>query len=470
MKRRPPPRGSMLVLAMVALFSAAVPAQAAVSVNTTTDAVVPEPCLGAPGDCSLRQALAVAPPGESVIVPAGTYSLTLGSIVIAKPVRLEGAGARSTSVILASNATNAFEVESPVPATISGMTISAGHLKASGFFHGGAVFNAAGSSLTLESVSISGTTLEKIDASANPVRGAGIANNGTLTISNSTVGGNAQVALGAGNGSQGAGLFNSGGAVVIVNSTIANNSQTALSGASSSGAAIANVGLGTVQLSSVTIAGNSGSAALANGATMNAINTIVANGSSGNCAGAITSLGHNLESADECGFNAAGDLVAREALLGPLGDNGGQTDTVPLLEGSPAIDAADAAACLATDQRGVARPQRSACDIGAFELEPPRPAALPSNAFRFGKLKRNKQKGTALLTVVVPGPGTLTLTGKGVVKRRTTGNKLLVKAKGKSKRKLGRKGKAKVRLKVTFRPDGGTPNTKAKTVKLIKRR
>ena len=48
--------------------------------------------------------------------------------------------------------------------------------------------------------------------------------------------------------------------------------------------------------------------------------------------------------------------------------------THALLPGSPAIDAANPAvpgsssnACEATDQRGVARPQGTRCDIGAFE-------------------------------------------------------------------------------------------------------
>jgi hypothetical protein len=37
-----------------------------------------------------------------------------------------------------------------------------------------------------------------------------------------------------------------------------------------------------------------------------------------------------------------------------------------------------APSCLATDQRGVARPQRSACDVGAVEMEPPKPPEQPS--------------------------------------------------------------------------------------------
>jgi hypothetical protein len=58
-----------------------------------------------------------------------------------------------------------------------------------------------------------------------------------------------------------------------------------------------------------------------------------------------------------------------------LANNGGPTKTVALLRGSPALNAipkgengcATATDRIATDQRGVARPQGPACDIGAFE-------------------------------------------------------------------------------------------------------
>jgi hypothetical protein len=63
-----------------------------------------------------------------------------------------------------------------------------------------------------------------------------------------------------------------------------------------------------------------------------------------------------------------GNLVGiTEPLLSPLQDNGGPTWTMALLPGSPAIDAGDNAVGLATDQRGVARPQNGRADIGAFE-------------------------------------------------------------------------------------------------------
>jgi hypothetical protein len=103
--------------------------------------------------------------------------------------------------------------------------------------------------------------------------------------------------------------------------------------------------------------------------------------------------------------------------------------------------------------------------------------------FSFGKLKKNKNKGTAILPVQVPGAGKLSLSGKGVVPQRPAGDfavptgrtvtkagtvKLLIKAKGKLKKKLNRTGKAKLKLKVTFTPTGGPPSPEAKRVTLRK--
>jgi hypothetical protein len=69
-------------------------------------------------------------------------------------------------------------------------------------------------------------------------------------------------------------------------------------------------------------------------------------------------------------------------ILGPLQNNGGPTQTHALVDGSPALDAADPTGCrdsqgapLSTDQRGFARHVDSnndgsaRCDIGAFEAK-----------------------------------------------------------------------------------------------------
>jgi hypothetical protein len=111
-------------------------------------------------------------------------------------------------------------------------------------------------------------------------------------------------------------------------------------------------------------------------------------------------------------------------------------------------------------------------------------AGVPSNRFSFGKLRRNKKKGTATLTVRVSAPGKLTLRAKGAVKQRpgaagmtvsrkiqagVKAVKLRIRAKGGKKRKLERTGSAVVPLRVTYSPTGGTPRTKRRPVVLIQR-
>jgi hypothetical protein len=102
------------------------------------------------------------------------------------------------------------------------------------------------------------------------------------------------------------------------------------------------------------------------------INSIVGCSTSSNsCFGPIIDGGNNISSDASCNFTAAGSLNNTDPRLGPLGDYGGPTPTMPLLAGSPAINAALSSACPSTDQRGIARPYGAACDIGAFESAPP---------------------------------------------------------------------------------------------------
>jgi uncharacterized repeat protein (TIGR01451 family) len=58
-----------------------------------------------------------------------------------------------------------------------------------------------------------------------------------------------------------------------------------------------------------------------------------------------------------------------DAAIGPLQDNGGNTETHALLLASPARDNADAATSPPADQRGTARPSGAGDDMGAFELD-----------------------------------------------------------------------------------------------------
>jgi Domain of unknown function (DUF4214) len=114
-------------------------------------------------------------------------------------------------------------------------------------------------------------------------------------------------------------------------------------------------------------------------------------------------------------------------------------------------------------------------------------APLVVNHFTFSKQTLNPHTGTAILRIALPGPGSLSFGGRGVALRllalparlsalqtksiTAAGTvKLLVKAKGKTRRRLRRKGSARVRVALTFTPTGGTPNRKTHLVRLRKAR
>jgi hypothetical protein len=105
--------------------------------------------------------------------------------------------------------------------------------------------------------------------------------------------------------------------------------------------------------------------------------------------------------------------------------------------------------------------------------EPPA-GTPPSNDFSISGSAKNKRNGTAKLTITVPGAGAVDLAGNGLKPQATTAAAagdvtLKVKTTGKKRKKLRRKGKAKVTADVTFTPTGGTPNTESTKVKLVDR-
>jgi len=104
-------------------------------------------------------------------------------------------------------------------------------------------------------------------------------------------------------------------------------------------------------------------------------------------------------------------------------------------------------------------------------LEGGRSATEPDNRFRVTKLKRNKNKGTAKLTIEVNGPGTLELRDKQLKDATKTAAeagkfKLAVVPDKKLKSELRREGRAEVKPKISFTPEGGSELTKKKSVTL----
>jgi Ca2+-binding RTX toxin-like protein len=173
----------------------------------------------------------------------------------------------------------------------------------------------------------------------------------------------------------------------------------------------------------------------------------------------------------------------RDTLVGDAGPNSltgrAGADTISALAGADSVHVRDGERDTAdcgpdTDTATADSPgvdALTACENVLFPAREPE----PSNEFGFGKVKRSKKKGTAKLTVIVPGPGELDLAKTKKVKPQderaeVEGEvKLAIKPRRSSKRRLREKGKAKVRAEVTYTPDGGEPNTQSKKLKLIKR-
>ncbi len=387
-------------LAVVVLLVGSVAAQAATfTVNTTADnaptALLGAECAGAPADCGLRQAIDKAnktPGDDTVSVPAGHYTLTItgtredadqtgdlditGSVdgVASGALALTGAGARSTTID-GGGIDRVLQVQTRQvagSASISGVTITGGAEPTSN--GGGGIENDG--ILSLDASTVTGNSADS---------GGGIHNNSSsgqsLLVSNSTISANTARSFGGG-------MDFDGGDGRIVNTSIVNNvAQSGSPGTTGgdSGGAI-EIDSGNVTFSNDTIAFNrvtntSGVASTnptdAGGvelygseqATPVFENTIIAKNTPSDCharsQGFLSRAGVNLDSDSTC-FNGSADKHA-DPMLGSLADNGGPTDTLRLLSGSPAIDSADNALCPATDQRGVTRPQNSVCDIGAYE-------------------------------------------------------------------------------------------------------
>jgi CSLREA domain-containing protein len=400
---------------------------ATIDVNITTDVLSPSD-----GKCSLREATVAAntdtasgaATGECVAgsgldtirLPAGRYTLSIapvgpddatsGDLNLTSDAAMRGAGARTT-IIDANQIDRVITVGtfiSDVTAAIERVTITGGRtldgspgLDGGG---GGGILNRGDLTVT-ESVIAGNATGNGGDAvcmncnAGSAGSGGGIQNigrsqqmqrHGSLTLRETTISANS---TGDGGDSEGpAGFAGAGGEgggletlapLSVVNATIVGN-RTGSSGTAanvipnSDGGGVLTAGAST--FTNVTIAGNqTGRAGVAGGishvnGTLTLTSTLVASNSAPNCSGTVGDGGGNLAyppATSDCpaGFNPGNPL------LGALGDHGGATPTVVPSAGSAAANAASGAACPDTDQRGIARPIGTGCDIGAVERAVP---------------------------------------------------------------------------------------------------
>jgi parallel beta-helix repeat protein len=200
---------------------------------------------------------------------------------------------------------------------------------------GGGLYNSPGGTLSLTGCMVSNNTYLILDGSYNAIGGGGLCSLGTTTLTDCTLSGNSGY-------QKGGGLFVFAGTTTLTNCTISDNYAGGVyveSGATLTNCTISANYAGGLYIESV--------------ATATLTNTIVAAQTSGD---------------DVVGsINGGNNLIGGNPLLGPLGNYGGSTFTMPLLPGSPAIGAGTTAGAPATDQRGL--PRVGPVDIGAFQSQ-----------------------------------------------------------------------------------------------------
>jgi len=346
------------------------------------------------GDCSLRDALAVANAGDTInFSVTGTIVLTW-NLIITKNLTINGPGTSSLT-ISGNNASRVLYILSGANVTISSMTIANGHddwgggihlyegtlTVTNGAFsgnsasiHGGGIFN-WGNPLTVTNSTFSGNSAgdegggiynwahstlhvtRSTFSGNNANHGGGISNWATLDVANSTFSGNSA-------SNHGGGIHNGSGTLNVTNSTFSSNNA-------SWGGGIIN--WGTLAVTNSTLSGNSGSdgGGIYNIGTATLKNTIVANSTAGgDCndypfftAGSTNNLA--TDAACSPGFSQTTAAALNLNWQGWI---------FALLPGSVAIDAGTNTGCPATDQRNWPRPQdgdgngTAICDVGSYEF------------------------------------------------------------------------------------------------------
>ena len=300
----------LISMAMILALSVGVAGAATITVANTNDA----------GAGSLREAIASAASGDTVSFAAGvtgTIVLTSGELGIDKDLTISGTGASKLAVDGNANS-RVFVVYSSKTVNLSGLTVrngkvsagngggihNSGTLTLSGVevsdnavidYDGGGIFNNQGAVLTISDSVITGNT-------ANDHNSGGIYNAGTLTMTNSTISGNAAKYYGGG--------ISNGGTATLVHVTIIGNQSDYAGGGISN--------FGTITLTDSMIDGNIALTSYGGGigneanATLNLSNVIIRNNSSeyygGGIYGAGTMTLSRVAITDNTSANACGGI------------------------------------------------------------------------------------------------------------------------------------------------------------------
>lgn len=321
----------------------------------------------------IRNAIAAGGGPHTFACGGPTRVTTAADILIDNDVILDGEG---ELIVDGNDDHRVFELASNTTVELRGMTIT----RARSNVGAGILIGAAAD------VTLTGCSITECTAESGTSAGIRVSDRALLTLVDSTISQNVAFAGGgigiAAGGTANvlrstisenvaeddvSGAISAGGLLTVTNSTLSGNSPGAISVGSTSSTTLTNTTIDGVEPESgfptISI---SGSGAL----TM--VNSVL----SGSCGTDVAvSGGNNIESpGDTCGLGGVGDAVgisATQLKLGPLQQNGGPTQTHEPGSGSIAIDAIDTADCeVEDDQRGIARPQGSGCDVGAVEVAP----------------------------------------------------------------------------------------------------
>ncbi len=417
---------ALLVLGLLFAYASSPAWAAIITVNSLAD-----DADGTDGKCTLREAITAANTDTASGTATGECAAGSGDdgidIGLTGTVNLTGALPNlSTNITIAGPGADEFTVRRDSGGDYSIFTVTSGSV-----------------------ISVSGITISGGNVSSGIGGGGILINGGNLTITESTISGNSA--------DQGGGIFNQGGTLMITSSTISDNSaiigggvfsNTDLSGTQKTtitnttisgntalqrGGGVINFdGLSVIEHSTITnntapSGFGSGVASVGSASTLTEVLSTIISANPGT----DVDVGQPNNSFDSKGYNLIGDGNATGAFnqtgdttgvtdpkLGALSDNGGPTQTHALLTGSPAIDAGpptdgDPIACPPpdTDQRGVSRPQGSACDIGSFELEETENQAPTVAVTPGGSCGASDMRGTINLALSDPDdpPQSLTL-------------------------------------------------------------